>query len=150
MEATATQSRAVWSGTGFFLGAGALLLAVIQFWAGPFAPQPETAVSLGELSAEVGKSMLRSWVGIDPPPPEPLPWDIDRILQTVAAGLGALAIVLALVGFVRRENWRYAVGAAALGGSAILFQLFIWVVVVIAFVLIVGAIMSFWTELIPW
>lgn len=46
----------VFGWAGFCLAALTLFAALFVFWAGPFAPQQSTGVTLGELAAELGKS----------------------------------------------------------------------------------------------
>lgn len=117
---------------GFALGAAALLLVLVHFWAGPFAPQQNVGVSLGDLAAEMRESALRGLAGEPQPAPEPLPWDIDRVLEAVSAALAGLAIVAALAGLIRHEARRPAVAGIALGIGAVTFQLVTWAVLVLA------------------
>ncbi len=126
-SATARRPRPVAGLVGFALGAAALVLVLVQFWAGPFAPQQATGVSLGELAAEFRDAALREVRGQPQPAPEPVSWDVDRALSVVAAVLAALAVVCALYGLIRYEARRPAVAGIALGASAILFQ---WVTVI--------------------
>ena len=44
---------------GFLFGAAALILVLVHFWAGPFAPQQDAAVSIGEIAAEIRNSAVR-------------------------------------------------------------------------------------------
>ncbi len=134
---------------GFAIGAAAILLVLVHFWAGPFAPQPDVGVSIGELAGEIRDSAARALSGAEQPSAESAPWDIDRILKLVAAILAGTAIVLGLFAFVRGETWRPAAGAIALGASAMVFQVFVWVVVVflcflvaIAFIHMLGGMLS--------
>ncbi|MGC9420775.1 MAG: hypothetical protein ACP5EN_17555, partial [Rhodovulum sp.] len=60
MSDTAPAPRAVLGWLGFATGAAALILTIVVFWAGPFAPQQTAGVSLGELAAEIAKSAARS------------------------------------------------------------------------------------------
>ena len=116
---------------GFAIGAAAILLVLVHFWAGPFAPQPDVGVSIGELAGEIRDSAARALSGEAQPEPSAATWDIDRILRLVAAILAGTAIVLGLLAFVRRENWRPAAGAVGLGVSAMLFQVFVWFLVIV-------------------
>ena len=136
---TAPRPRPVAGLAGFALGAAALLLVLVQFWAGPFSPQQSAGVSLGELAAEVRDSALREMRGAPQPAPEPVPWDIDRVLSAVAAVLAGLAVVSALYGLIRHEAKRPAVAGMALGASAILFQVFSVMVLALAGAIVVAA-----------
>ena len=127
---------------GFALGATALLAALLVFWAGPFAPQQTAGVSLGELAGEIGKSALRSVAGIEQPAPKPVARTIDDYLEMAVAALGALAIILAATGAIRREDTRTVIVGASLGAAAIAFQFLTWLVLVIAGVLIISVLLG--------
>lgn len=142
MLETQSPLRPVFGWFGFVAGAAALLMAVTIFWAGPFAPQQATGVSLGELAADVGKAAMRSAVGLEQPAPELVARDLDDYLKVAVAVLGGIAVVLAAAGLVRHEPYRPAVAGVALGGAAILFQWFTWMVLVMAGALIIMALME--------
>ena len=135
--------------TGLLCGAVAFGLVLVHFVAGPFAPQPDTAVSLGELASQAGKSALRDMFGMEQPGPKSRPWDIDRIIPVLAIILGILAGALALFAHVRHERRAIAVGAAVFGGMAIAMQVFASVflmvlctIVVLAFFAMIRGIFS--------
>lgn len=144
---TETGATPVLGWTGFVLGAVALVGAVIVFWAGPFAPPQDLSVSIGELATDTAKAALRSAAGLEQPAPELVTRTIDDYLQIVIAGLGSLAVVLAVASFVKREPRRIALGAAILGGSAIAFQMFVWAVAVIFLAIVFYAIMTNFGEI---
>lgn len=121
------------AGVGFFLGAAALVLVFVQFWAGPFAPQDSAGVSLGELAAVIKQAAIDKATGAPKPAPEPVPWDIDRVLRLVAALVAAGAVICGVYSLVQRGPHRLAVSAIALGAAAATFQFFI-----MAFFAIVG------------
>ncbi len=115
---------------GFAIGAAALLLVLMHFWAGPLAPQQDVGVSIGELAGEIRDSAARALSGEQQPAAATAPWDIDRILKLVVAILAGTAVVLGLFAFIRGETWRLATGAIALGATAMIFQVFVWVLVI--------------------
>lgn len=129
------------SWTGFAVGALALLAAVGLFWAGPFAPQQSTGVSLGDLAAEVGQAAVRRATGQEQPEPAPVPRDIDDYLAIGTGALGVLAVILGFAGFAREEPRPPAFAAATLGGSAILFQFFAFYAMALLGVLLIAAIL---------
>jgi hypothetical protein len=135
----APRPRPVAGLAGFALGAAALLLVLVQFWAGPFAPQQAAGVSLGELAAEFRDSALREMRGAPQPVPEPVPWDVDRVLSAIAAVLAGLAVVVALYGLIRHEAKRPAVAGIALAASAILFHFLSVMVLALAGAIVVAA-----------
>lgn len=142
MTETAPAPAATFGWLGFFTGAAALMLTLIVFWAGPFAPQQATGVSLGELAAEVAKSAARSVTGQAPPAPEARPWTIDDTLDLVVGALAGLAIVLGVAAFVRHERRRAALSGIALGGLAVGIQLFAWSIMLIAGALVIIGVMA--------
>jgi hypothetical protein len=125
---------------GFWTGAAALILTVVLFWAGPFAPQQSTGVSVGELAAEIAKSAARSVAGQPQPEPVAPPRDIDDYLAIAVGVLAGIAVVLGVAALVRHEHKRAAVSGIALGGMAIGFQLFAYAIMLIAGALVVAAV----------
>ena len=142
MSEIAVPKSATFGWIGFFTGAVALLTALIVFWAGPFAPQQTTGVSLGELAAEIGKSAMRSAAGLEQPKPVAPAKDIDDYLKVAVAVLGGIAIILATTGLIQHERARPAVAALALGGGAILFQFFTWMVLAVLGVILISALLQ--------
>ena len=107
---------------GFVLGGIALLLVLITFVAGPFAPQQTVGVTLGEIAAEAGKATLRNWIGMEQPAPQAAAWTIDRILWVAGILLGVIAILCGGAAYIRRESRAVAGWAAGLGVAAISLQ----------------------------
>lgn len=124
----------------FAMGSLAVLLVLVHFWAGPFAPQERASVTIGEIAADIRQSALRKLKGESQPKPVAEPWDIDRVLKLVAAVLAGLAVVAGAASLVRRESWRPAVAGAALGVSAITFQFFAWAILIAVGAIIISAI----------
>lgn len=131
--------RGVLGWLGFGLGAGALLLAFVILWAGPFAPQQSAGAGLGELASEIAKSAARSVAGLPQPAPTPPPRDIDDLLGVAVALASGLAIILGIAALVRREPKRVAFAGIALGGMTVAFQLFAWTVMLIVGGLVLAA-----------
>ncbi len=121
---------------GFATGAAALILTIVVFWAGPFAPQQSAGVGLGELAADIAKSARRSAAGQPQPEPVARTHDIDDYLSIGVGLLASIAIVLGVASFIRHERKRVAYSGIALGGLAVGFQLFTWTIM-----LIVGGLM---------
>jgi len=136
-----TSQDTPWIGwAAFAIGALALCLVTVHFFAGPFAPQQAVGTTVGELAAEIRDGALRALSGEAPPPPEPLPWDIDRVLRALAGVAGAGAVILGLLSLVRREPRALGGAATVLGGGAILFQLYAMTVMIVMAMLLVMAI----------
>lgn len=136
-------TRANFSIGGIGLGGAALLLALIHFYAGPFAPQPsiertvaETAVAIRDatVAAMRGEEIVESTSSRD--------YDLDRILQITAAVLGGCAVILGVIGFARGEPGRAAGGAAALGAGAIAFQFAMIAIGAIVLAILIAAVIS--------
>ncbi|MEO1107191.1 MAG: hypothetical protein AAFX90_04635 [Pseudomonadota bacterium] len=127
---------------GFCIASLTLFAALFVFWAGPFAPQQSAGVSLGELAAEIGKSTLRSAAGLEQPEPVARARDLDDFLQIGVAMLGALAVVLSVVGLLRHERRRPAIAGIAVGVGAILFQFFAFAFFAFLGVLVIMALLN--------
>lgn len=131
---------------GFCVATLTLFAAVFVFWAGPFAPQHSTGVSLGELAAEFGKSTLRSAAGLEQPEPVVPSRDLDDFLRIGVAMLGVLAIVLSVVGILRHEKRRPAIAGIVIGTGAILFQFFAFAFFAFLGVLIIMALLHSFSD----
>ncbi len=142
MSSTASATRPVASLISFAVGAAALLLVLVHFGAGPFAPQQRASVTVGEIAAEMRKAATRKLLGKPNPAPKAKPWTIDRVLNLVAAMLAGLAVIAGIAGLVRRENWRLAAGGIVLGAGAVAFQFFTWAVLMVLGGLILIAIIQ--------
>ncbi|PUB10887.1 hypothetical protein [Yoonia sediminilitoris] len=138
--------RPVLSGFAFALAAIALVMVLVNYVAGPFAPQQQVAISLGELAAEIGKSAVRDVFGVRQPAPEAPPWDLDRILRVAIMGIAGLAVVLGAGALIRHENRRLAVAATALGSTAILLQVLATTLAMILGALIICALLAALSE----
>jgi hypothetical protein len=128
--------------TAFALGAAALLLVLLQLWAGPFAPRQSAPVTIGETAAQIRQAAQRALAGAPPPAPAPAAWDIDRLLAAATAGAAGLALVLAAAALIRREDWRPAAAGLALAGGAVAVQIATWAILVIAGAILLYAILS--------
>ena len=63
-------------------------------------------------------------------------------LALAAPLLGILAVFLSLISGLLRENWRYAAYGVALGVTAIVFQYFWWVALLVAGVILLVTIIA--------
>ena len=140
MTDAASKSRATVGWLGFAVGAAALVLTLLVFWAGPFAPQQSTGVSVGELATEIARSAARSVAGQPQPEPTAPPRDMDDYLEIAVGTLAGIAIVLGVAALVRHEQPRAAISGIALGGLAVGIQLFTYTIMLIIGGLIVSAI----------
>ncbi len=131
---------------GFGAAVIALFAALFVFWAGPFASQQSAGVSLGELAAEIGKSTLRSAAGLEQPEPVARTRDLDDYLRIAVAMIGALSIVLSVIGILRHEKLRPAIAGISIGIGAILFQFFAFAFFVFMGVLIIMALLNSFSD----
>ncbi len=131
---------------GFCVASMALFAALFVFWAGPFAPQQSTGVSLGELAAEIGKSTLRAAAGMEQPEPVARARDLDDFLRIGVAMMGGLAIVVSVVGILRHEKRRPAIAGMVIGTGAILFQFFAFAFFAFLGVLVIMALLHSFSD----
>ncbi len=122
--------------SGVMFGATALVLALTMTLAGPFGPQEPVGQTIGEIAGDIIKSTWREVRGIPQPPPEPQGMDINLVLTVAATVLGAAALVAGLISLLRREARVLGKGAMWLGASTLAFQVFSWVVLIIAAVVL--------------
>lgn len=69
-------------------------------------------------------------------------WNHDDLVRIAGAGLAALALVLAAIGFVRREDHRPVIVGAGLGGGAIAFGFVTWLALVAAGLVIIWIVVA--------
>lgn len=124
------------------LGALALLTAAVVIYAGPFGPQQEIGVSIGEIAGDIAKSAWREMRNLPHPEATAAPLSIDDYLQMAVAALGVLALVAGILAIVRHEPWRPVAGGLTLAGLALALQFVFWVVAVIVGVVLLVAIIS--------
>ncbi len=132
---------------GFFgigVGSVALMLALVHFWAGPFSPQPTLEQTVAEKAVAIRDATVAALKGETPPPPEPATadYDLDRIASIATAGLGGLAVILAVIGIALKEPVRVAGGAAVLGAAALAFQFAALALGAIVLVLLIAAVLE--------
>ena len=125
------------------LTGGLGLILVMGFIFGPtLEPTPSAATQIGEMAGEIKRATWRSFLGLKQPEPEPVPTSIWLYLGVAGPILGVVAIVLAAISAIRRENWRFAAYATALGGGAILAHFLWWIVILFAGVMLLVAIIE--------
>lgn len=136
--------KSILSFIGIALGAGALLLALVHFWAGPLSPQPPVEKSVAEKAVAIRDATLAALRGEDAPAPEPprASYDLDRIASLATAVLGGLAVILAVVGYALKEQPRVAGGAAVLGIAALAYQFALLALGVFLIVALVSAVLN--------
>jgi hypothetical protein len=117
------------------VGALALMMGAVHEAAGPFVKPPPLEQVLEDKAKSLYERTIEALRGT---PPEARPVrparDIDQVVDGLTAGLGAVAVALALAGFARRENPRAVAGGAILGMAALPWQIGLGVVIAMVFV----------------
>ena len=129
---------------GIAVGGIALLVAVVHFWAGPFAPQKSVERTVAETAVAIRDATVAALKGeeIQERVPERSSFDIDRTLMLSASVLGGIALILAVVGFAMGEPARAAGGAAIPGAGAIAFQFAVVALGAIILAILVAAVIG--------
>jgi len=128
---------------GILFGSIALMIALVSFWAGPFAPKPSLETMVVEKAVSIKQKAIEAFKGkkVEQDLVERT-WDIDRIIDVVIPVIAVIAILFALFSFIKKEPIRVAGGAAALGISAIAFQFVAMYAMAFLAVLIIISIIS--------
>lgn len=128
---------------GIGLGSIALILALIHFWAGPFAPQPSLEQTVAEKAVAIKQATISALKGENPPAPiKRKSYNIDDALQIITAVLGGLALIAGVLGYAKKEPLSVAGGAAILGISAIAFQFMAVALGILVVTILVAAVLS--------
>lgn len=127
---------------GIVLGALALIAALVAAYAGPFGPQQELGVALGEIAGDAIKSTIREVFNRPQPEAELRGFSIDDGIAIAIVVAGVVSILLGIVAAIRGERRAAIVGAAGLGIAALVFQFLAWVALVIAGAILILAVMT--------
>ena len=129
--------------TGVALGGAALMIALVHFWGGPFAPQPSIERSVAETAVAIRDATIAAMRGEEIEDTQTRSdYDIDRILEIASVVLGGLAVILGVVGYAKGEPARAAGGAAVLGAGAIAFKFAVVALGAIVFAILVFGVLS--------
>lgn len=105
------------------LGFLAFAAVVGHFFAGPVDPPPPMEVSIAEKAANIRDATVAALKGEEYEAERAVrPKTLDDYLTFSFIALAVVAILMAVIGFVRRERLRPSIAGAALGGLAITFQ----------------------------
>lgn len=128
---------------GMAIGAGALLLAIVHIWAGPFNRQPTFEDNVKREAMALKDAVISAFKGEqETTTTAPATTDIDRLLHILTAVLGGIAIILAVFAFARNEPLRATAAAAVLGSAAMAFQYILLAVGVLILGIVVVTILS--------
>ncbi|WP_299672262.1 hypothetical protein [uncultured Roseobacter sp.] len=126
-----------------FGGAG-LFIALLVMYAGPFAPQPDIGTTMGEIAGNMRAAAWRAFLGLEQPDTTiaQRAWDIDRILMTAAPAAGVLGILMAIIAYIRQEPKRAASCGVALSVCAVLVQVLLMILMIVAGVMLLMSIIQ--------
>lgn len=136
------QNHSSYAKLGIALGGIALLLALVHFWAGPFAPQPTLESFVADKVTDIRDATIAAANGERSQSSFSNNRDLDDYTRIATAVMGGLALILAIIGLANKEPRRSAMGAAALGISAIVFQFVAMYAMALLVVLIICAVVS--------
>ena len=138
----APQFLSRWGFWAVIVGATALMLVFAQMIGPTLEPKPSVGSQIGEIAGEIKRSAWRSFFGLPDNPPETKSASVWDYVAFAAPALGIVAIVLAAISGVMRENWHYPVYGTAFGVAAIVFHYFWWVALLVAGVVILVTIIE--------
>ena len=128
---------------GVVAGVIALGLALVHFWAGPFSPKPSIEEVVAEKAVKIRDSVVARLKGLQKPASvQPQGFDTDHVITTSTIVAGFLAVVLAVVSYIRREDNRVSMSAVALGGGAIALQYLAVALGAIVLAILIAAVLS--------
>ncbi len=105
------------------LGFMAFAAVVAHFFAGPVDPPPPVEVSIAEMAVDIRDATVAALKGEEYEAESTVaPRTLDDYMTYAFIGLAVVAILMAVIGFVRHERLRPAIAGASLGGLAITFQ----------------------------
>ena len=102
------QFRSTLSFVGIGFGSIALVLAVAHFSLGPISPKPTLEQAVADKAVALKQATIAALKGTEAPVARSRELDADRVLSTATAVLGALAMILGVVGYAKKEPLRVA------------------------------------------
>ena len=125
------------------LGFLAFAAVVGHFFAGPIDPPPPVEVSIAEKAADIRDATVAALKGEEYEARETVRQrTLDDYVTWAFIGLAVLAILMAVIGFIRHERLRPSIAGAALGGLAITFQFAVILFFALIFVLLVSTVLD--------
>jgi hypothetical protein len=146
MESVATEGKskgAMFGIPALILGVLALALALIHFYAGPFGPPPSAGKVIAEKEIKMGGAVIgKVKIGETDASRQQPKLNTDRIVALSTAAAGFLAVVLAVVAYIRREDKRISGSAVALGAAALAFQFLVIALCMVVAALVISSLFS--------
>lgn len=136
-------SQNKFSSLGMLLGALALILGIVHFSLGPFSPKPSLqTVVAGQVSA-VKKGLIAGITGKQATAEtDKKTVDIDKLVRNTGIITAIIALGLAFVGGMRKENRWGITGALVFGGGTLMFHAVLFGIGVICTILFLLLIVS--------
>ena len=128
---------------GIAVGAMALLMAIVHFWAGPISTRPSLEQSVAEKAVAIKNATVAALKGETiEEKAAARSIDFDQGIRMATGILGGLALILGVVSFAKSEPFRVGGGAVFLGGASLAFQFAVIALGVIALAILIGAVLS--------
>ena len=128
---------------GIAVGAVALLMAIVHFWAGPISTRPSLEQSVAEKAVAIKNATVAALKGETiEEKAAARSIDFDQGIRMATGILGGLALILGVVSFAKSEPFRVGGGAVFLGGASLAFQFAVIALGVIALAMLIGAVLS--------
>ena len=125
------------------LGFLAFAAVVGHFFAGPFDPPPPLEVSIAEKAANIRDATVAALKGEEyEASATARPKTLDDYLTYSFMALAMMAILMSVIGFIKRESLRPSIAGAALGGLAISFQVATMLFMALLFAIVLGAVLD--------
>ncbi|URO01488.1 hypothetical protein NB069_11270 [Leclercia adecarboxylata] len=137
-------SQNKFSSLGMLLGAIALVLGIVHFSLGPFSSPPPTLQSaIANQVNAVKKGITAGLKGEQPEVAENKRVNIDKILHNGGIALAVVALGLAFIGGMRKENRWGIVGALVFAGGTLMFHAALFGIGIVCAILLLFLIISF-------
>lgn len=136
--------RNKFSSLGMFLGASTLVLAIVHFSFGPFAPAPPTLETVvAEQAYAIKQGLVAGITGQQPAAkaPKKAP-DIDHVILNVGIILALIALGLGFMGGMRKENQWGIAGALIFAGGTLVFHMALFAFALICAILLLFLIVA--------
>jgi hypothetical protein len=128
---------------GVVIGVVAFGLALAHFWAGPFSPKPPIEEVVADKAVKIRNAVVAKLKGEEKAAAaHAQSFDTDRVVTISTIAASFLAIVLAVVSYIRREDKRISGSAVALGGVALAVQYLVVAIGAIVLAILVAAVLS--------
>ena len=142
MSESKTESR-TFGLVAVLLGAVAFAAVVGHFFVGPIDPPPPLEVSIAEKAASIRDATVAALKGEEYTAKSNVRQrTLDDYMTYTFIGLAVLAILMAIVAFIRDEPWRPIVAGAGLGGLASASQFTIVVFFALLFAFLLAAVLD--------